>query len=81
MSLVQLEEDEPMENNFDLHDREDFKINPHVWLRTLLAIAGDKEKKEEVIQRITQETGCPPEKVKVIFATTINILMNQTRSN
>ncbi len=77
-----MEEEQPMENNFDLQkNREDFRINPQVWLRTLLAIAGDKEKKEEVIQRIVQETGCPPEKVQVIFSTTINILMNQTRSN
>lgn len=70
-----------MENEFELENREDFRINPQVWLRTLLAIAGDKEKKEEVVHRIAQETGCPPEKVKVIFATTINILMNQTHSN
>ena len=70
-----------MENKFDLQNREEFKINPHVWLRTLLAIAGDKEKREEVVQRIVQETGCPPEKVQMIFSTTINILMNQTRSN
>jgi hypothetical protein len=70
-----------MENDFELEGREEFRINPQVWLHTLLAIAGDKEKKEEVVRRIVQETGCPPEKVKVIFATTINILMNQTRSN
>lgn len=68
-----------MEN--DLQDCKDFKIDPQVWLRTLLAIAGDKEKKEEAIRRIVEETGCPPEKVEVIFATTINILMNQTHSN
>ncbi len=70
-----------MTDEFELENRENFRINPQVWLRTLLAIAGDKEKKEEVVQRISQETGCPPEKVKIIFATTINILMNQTRSN
>ena len=76
-----MEEDKPMENDFDLQDREDFKIDPQVWLQTLLAIAGDKDKKEEVVRRISQETGCPPEKVRVLLATTINILMNQTRSN
>ncbi len=70
-----------MENDLDLQNREDFKINPQVWLHTLLAIAGDKEKKEEALRKIAQETGCPPEEVEVIFATTINILMKQTRSN
>jgi N-glycosylase/DNA lyase len=70
-----------MENSFGLEDREDFRIDPRVWLQTLLAIAGDKDRKREAIQRIARETGCPPEKIDVIFATTINILMNQTRSN
>lgn len=70
-----------MENDFDLQNREGFKINPQVWLHTLLAIAGDKERKDEIVHRISQETGCSIEEVKVIFATTINILMNQNRSN
>lgn len=70
-----------MENDFDLEDRENFRINPHVWLRTLLAIAGDREKKEEVVQKIVHKTGVPPEKVEVIIATTIGILIKETRSN
>ena len=70
-----------MENDFDLEDRENFRINPQVWLHTLLAIAGDKEKKEEVVQIIAQKTGFIPEKVEVIIATTISVLLNQTRAN
>lgn len=70
-----------MEHDYQLDNLENFKINPHVWLRTLLAIAGDKDKKEEVIQVISQETGFPPEKVNVILATTINVLVSETRSN
>ena len=70
-----------MENNFDLENRENFRINPQVWLQTLLAIAGDKEQKEEVIQRVVSETGWPPEKVEVFISTTIKLLMDQTRSN
>ncbi len=70
-----------MKNDFDLQNREDFRINPQVWLCTLLAIAGDKEKKEEVIQRVAQETGWSLEKVEVLISTTIKILMNQTHSN
>ncbi len=70
-----------MHNEYDLQNKEGFRINPQEWLHTLLAIAGDKERKEEVVRRISQETGCPPEQVRVIFATTINILMNQIRSN
>jgi hypothetical protein len=70
-----------MENDFDLENRESFRINPEVWLHTLLAITGDKEKKEEVVQRIAQQTGFHPERVELIMATTISILMNETRAN
>lgn len=72
-----------MENDFDfgLEDRENFKINPEVWLHTLLAIIGDREKKEEAIRQITQKTGFSPEEVNVIMRTTISVLLNQTRAN
>lgn len=72
-----------MENDFDfdLEDREKFKINPEIWLSTLLAIAGDKEKKEQVIQKIAQKTGVTPEQAGVVMTTTISILLNQTRAN
>ena len=72
-----------MENDFDfdLEDRENFKINPDVWLHTLLAIVGDKEKREEAVRQITQKTGFSAEEVKRIITTTIAILMNQTRAN
>jgi len=70
-----------MENDFDLEHRQGFRINPQVWLHTLLAIAGDREKREEVVQRVAHATGQPPEEVEVMFATTIKVLMNETRSN
>lgn len=72
-----------MENDFDfdLEDTENFKINPEVWLRTLLAIIGDTEKKEKVIQKIMQNSGFSHEKVELIIKTTIGILINQTRAN
>lgn len=70
-----------MQDEYQLDDLENFKINPHVWLQTLLAIAGDKDKKEEVIQVIAQKTGFPPEKVEVILSATICALVSETRSN
>lgn len=70
-----------MRDDYELDNLENFKINPHVWLRTLLAIAGDKDRKAEAVQIISEQTGFSPEKVEVILATTINILMNDTRSN
>ena len=72
-----------MENDFGfgLEDRENFRINPEVWLQTLLAIAGDKEKKAETVRQMVQNTGFSPEQVQLIIKTTITILINQTRAN
>jgi len=70
-----------MTNDFDLENGDNFRINPQVWLRTLLAITGDKEKKAEVVQQIAQKTDFSPEKVELIIATTIKILINETRLN
>ena len=70
-----------MDNNFELDDLEDFKIDPHVWLRTLLAIVGDKERKAEVIQAISARTGFPSDKVETIMTTTISVLMKDTCAN
>ena len=72
-----------MENdfNFDLENRENFKINPEVWLHTLLATVGDKEKKQQVMRQIAQKSGFSLEQVEVIIRTTISTLINQTRAN
>ena len=70
-----------MTNFYGFEDREEFRINPEVWLRTLLAIVGDKERKQEAVQRVVQTTGASPTEVEVIITTTISILLNQTRSN
>jgi hypothetical protein len=72
-----------MENefDFDLEDRQNFKINPEVWLHTLLAITGDKEKKAAMVRQITRKTGYSPDQVDLILTTTIGILIDQTRAN
>jgi hypothetical protein len=70
-----------MQNEYDLQNLEGFKINPHVWLQTLLAIAGDKDKKEEVIELVAEQSGLPLETVEVIFGSAIKALLQETRSN
>lgn len=73
-----------MQDDFQLDDLdniENFRINPHVWLQTLLAIVGDKDKKAEVVEVIAQKTELPAERVELILSTTIGILINDTRSN
>jgi len=70
-----------MQNDYDLQNVEDFKINPHVWLQTLLAIAGDKQKKKEVVHTVSQQSGMSPEKVEILINKAINVLISDTRSN
>ena len=70
-----------MESDFDLENKENFRINPETWLHTLLAIAGDKDRKVAVVQNVARKTGFSPEKVNLIIATTISVLINQTRAN
>lgn len=70
-----------MKSDYSLDELKNFKIDPHVWLQTLLAIAGDREKKEEVIQIIAEKTGFPPDKVQVIMTAAIGALVEETRSN
>ena len=70
-----------MQDDFQLDDLENFKIDPYVWLRTLLAISGDKEKKAEVVQIIAEKTGFSTEKAELIMTTIMGVLINDTRSN
>ena len=70
-----------MQNEYDLQDVEKFKINPHEWLQTLLAIAGDKEKKEEVVHAIAHQSGVAFETAEMILVRTISVLIHDTRSN
>jgi len=70
-----------MQNKYDLKNMEGFKIDPHTWLQTLLAIAGDREKKEEVIQIVADQSGVSAEQVEELIGATIRILITDTRSN
>lgn len=70
-----------MNSEHDMQGVENFKINPHEWLQGLLAIAGDKEKKAEVIQFVSQQSGLPLNEVEAIFGCAIKVLVTETRSN
>ena len=70
-----------MNNEYDRQNVENFKINPHDWLQGLLAIAGDTDKKAEVIQIVAEQSGLALDEVEVIFGCAIKILVQETRSN
>jgi hypothetical protein len=60
---------------------DDIKIDPEVWVQALLAITGDKERREDFIRKISEKTGLTPEKVELIISATITYLSNVSRSN
>ncbi len=70
-----------MNNEYDMQGVENFKINPHDWLQGLLAIAGDKDKKAEVIQIVAEQSGLPLYEVEAIFGCAIKVLVQETHSN
>ena len=59
----------------------DIEIDPEIWLQALLALTGDKERREELIRKISENTGQIPENVEKILSATLNILANKPRSN
>ena len=60
---------------------DDIEIDPEVWVQALLAITGDKDRREEFIQKISEKTGQTPEKVELIISATITYLSSKSRSN
>ena len=60
---------------------DDTKIDPEVWVQALLAMTGDKDRREELVRKISENTGQTPEKVELIISATITYLANKTRSN
>lgn len=60
---------------------DDVEIDAESLLQALLAVTGDKEKRAEVIRKISEKTGQTPEKVELIISATLNYLAGRTRSN
>ncbi len=59
----------------------DIEIEPEVWVQALLAMMGDKDRREELISQISEKTGQTPEQVELIISATITYLSNVARSN
>jgi hypothetical protein len=72
-----------MENNQHEHDdkNDETRINIDEWLYALLAMTGDKERREKLIRQISEKTGQPPEQVEIIISATIKYLADASRSN
>ena len=64
-----------------MEEDEGKEIDVEVWLQFLLAVSGDKDRKEELIRKISTNTGQIPENVEKILAALLNYLTNKSRSN
>lgn len=69
-----------MQNDEEPWD-DDTEIDPEVWLQALLAMTGDKERRAELIRKISEKTGQTPEHVELIISAAINFMANKSRSN
>ena len=69
-----------MENDQGSWD-DDTEIDPEVWVQVLLAMTGDKDRREELVRKIAENTGQTPEKVEVIITAMLNYLTGKARSN
>ncbi|MFL7870355.1 MAG: hypothetical protein AB8I58_16125 [Anaerolineales bacterium] len=70
-------DEEPYEEPWD----DDTTIDPEIWVQALLAMTGDKDRREELIRKISEKSGQTPEKVELIISATITYLSNVARSN
>ena len=69
-----------MENDQEPWD-DDTEIDPEVWVQVLLAMTGDKDRREELVRKIAENTGQTPEKVELIITAMLNYLTGKVRSN
>jgi hypothetical protein len=60
---------------------DDTEIDPEEWVQALLAMTGDKDRKEELVRKISEKTGQAPEEVELIISATITYLSGKSRSN
>jgi hypothetical protein len=60
---------------------DDTTIDPEVWLRALLAMTGDKERREKLIRGMSEKTGQPPERMEVALSAIMSYLASKVRAN
>lgn len=60
---------------------DDQGIDPELWLQYMLLLSGDEEQRLKVVERISQNTGFPPEKVEIILKALMETLLQKSRSN
>lgn len=73
--------EDSMQNNDEEPWDDDTEIDPEVWVQALLAMTGDKDRREELIRKVSEKTNLTPEKVELIISSVITYLSSKSRSN
>ena len=64
-----------------MDDDKNFEIDPELWLSYLLAVNGDPQARERLVDRISKRAGIIPEKTEVILDELLKFLMSKSRLN
>jgi hypothetical protein len=67
-----------MDNDEPLSDENEFGIDPEQLLQSLLSLSGDDELRLDVVEKLAQRIGLPPEKAELLMKATIEYLKNKS---
>ena len=70
-----------MDDDEPLSDENEFGIDPEQLLQSLLSLSGDDELRLDVVEKLAQRMGLPPEKAELLMRATIEYLKNQSGSD
>ena len=70
-----------MDDDEPLSDENEFGIDPEQLLQSLLLLSGDDELRLDVVEKLAQRMGLPPEKAELLMRATIEYLKNQSGSD
>lgn len=59
-----------------MDDEKGAEIDTELLLQYLLAFSGDEELRQQVVERISKNTGLPPEQVEITLKAVLEVLMN-----
>lgn len=61
--------------------KDDIEIDPEIWLQYLIAVLPNDEKREKVIQKVSEASGVSPDKVEEIMQAMVKLFLKTTRQN
>ena len=60
---------------------EELNIDPELWYQYLIAVLPDEEEREKLIERLSEVSGMPREKVELTLQVMMEYFLKETRKN